>query len=65
MATVQEAIAHLRSRRPIIRPNVGFSEQLGIYEHAGYDVKEDDVRYKEWKLRRDEEFETKLSNLHL
>lgn len=56
MPTVTEAIAHIQSKRKHIRPNVGFMEQLGIYERAKCDVQADNKEYSEWKSKRDVEF---------
>lgn len=64
-STVQQAIVHLQSRRSVVRPNPGFMEQLEIYEQAGYDVTTDNVRYKEWQAKSDQDFQAKMQQLGL
>lgn len=60
LSKASEAIAYLQSRRPVVRPNVGFMEQLEIYERAGCDVAEDNREYKDWQETRNLEFEKKI-----
>lgn len=59
--TVCMALAHIQSRRPVVRPNEGFEEQLAIYEAAKCDMRaSDDGAYEQWKVRRDKEFQRKM-----
>lgn len=45
-----EALNRVREKRPIVRPNVGFLDQLLVYEACGFKPL-DQIEYLHWKLR--------------
>lgn len=46
-----EVFAYMRSKHPLTRPNVGYTEQLEIYSQSGCNVTPDNAAYKEWKAK--------------
>jgi dual specificity phosphatase 12 len=45
-----QTLKRIREKRPMVRPNVGFLDQLLIYEACGYKPV-DQIEYVHWKLR--------------
>lgn len=52
--TFSEVLEFVRARRPIVRPNTGYKEQLEIYSQCGCNFTEDNLQFQQWKRRRDE-----------
>lgn len=52
--TFSEVLAIVRARRPIVKPNSGYKEQLEIYSQCGCNFTEDNPQFQQWKRKRDE-----------
>jgi len=52
--TYPQVLAHLRSCRPGVQPNMGYVEQLIIYSQSGCEVTPDNPLYAQWINKRDE-----------
>ncbi|KIJ29272.1 hypothetical protein M422DRAFT_784322 [Sphaerobolus stellatus SS14] len=60
--SLHDALAYVKSRRPIIRPNYGFMEQLEVWRACNYAPTVVNPAYSAWKRKHDEEHGLLLSS---
>ncbi|GJJ10627.1 hypothetical protein Clacol_004854 [Clathrus columnatus] len=58
----KDALAYIKSKRPVARPNFGFIEQLDIWQACNYNPTVTHPVYAAWKRKHDDEHGLLLSN---